>query len=174
MIIKNVTLFCGGEFVMKILLKNITEKTMEYIDEVACESIDNNGDNIKFNDNINFNGTLRKGEDYVEIAGLVTANFVTNCHACGEEAKNSIKFEIFETYRREPADDEYELIGDEVNFDEMVLENIRLNLPIRILCKEDCMGVCLMCGKNLNREECGCEREVKKESPFDVLNKLLD
>ena len=159
---------------MKLLLKNITERLMDYSGEVVCESIENNGDNIKFEDNIKFDGTLRKGVDFVEISGVVTAKFVTNCHACGEEAKSSVEFEIFETYRREPADSEYELVGDEVDFDVMILENVRLNLPIKILCKEDCLGVCLMCGKNLNRENCDCKMEEKKESPFDVLNKLLD
>lgn len=159
---------------MKLLIKNITEKLMEYSGEVVCESIDNNGDNIKFVDNIKFDGNLRKGVDFVEISGKIFANFVTNCHACGEEAKSDIEFEIFETYRRDPGDGEYELIGDEVDFDEMILENIRLNLPIKILCKDDCKGVCTMCGKNLNHENCKCEKDDKKESPFDILNKLLD
>ena len=159
---------------MKLLIKNITEKLMEYSGEVICDSIENNGDIIKFPDNIKFSGTLRKGVDFVEISGMVNADFVTNCHACGDEARCDVSFEIFETYRREPGDSEYELIGDEVDFDEMILENIRLNLPIKILCKEDCLGVCLICGKNLNLEKCGCEMEEKKESPFDILNKLLD
>lgn len=159
---------------MKILIKNITEKAMEYTGEVICKGISNNGDDIKFVDNIRFNGTLRKGEDFVEISGEVGANFVTNCHACGDEAQSEIKFDIFETYRREPADEEYHLVGDEVDFDEMILENVRLNLPIKILCKEECKGICAMCGKKLNDGECGCTREDKKDSPFDVLNKLLD
>ena len=159
---------------MKILIKNITERAMEYIDEVVCKSMDNNGDAIKFDNNIKFNGTLRKGEDFVEITGMVTANFTTSCHACGEEAKNAISFDIFETYRREPADGEFPLVGDEVDFDEMVLENIRLNLPVRILCKEDCKGVCLMCGNNLNKGTCDCKADNDRVSPFDVLNKLLD
>jgi len=159
---------------MKLLIKNITENLMEYSGEVVCDSIENNGDSIKFIHNIKFNGSLKKGIDFVEISGTVSADFVTNCHACGEEAKSNIEFDIFETYRREPADSEYELVGDEVDFDEMILENLRLNLPIKILCKEGCLGVCLMCGKNLNREICDCKREEKKESPFDVLNKLLD
>jgi len=159
---------------MKILIKSITEGLMNYTGEVVCESIDNNGDNIKFENNIKFNGTLKKGVDFVEISGKISATFVTNCHACGEEAKSDIEFEIFETYRRESADSEYELVGDEVDFDEMILENVRLNLPVKILCKEDCKGVCLICGKNLNREKCDCLKEEKKESPFDVLNKLLD
>ena len=159
---------------MKVLIKNISEKLMEYSGEVVCDSVENNGDSIKFLDNIKFDGKIKKGIDFVEISGIVTANFVTNCHACGEVARNEVTFEIFETYRREPGDSEYELIGDEVDFDEMILENLRLNLPIRILCKEDCLGVCLICGKNLNREKCGCEMTEKRESPFDVLNKLLD
>jgi len=159
---------------MKLLIKNITENLMEYSGEVVCDSIENNGDSIKFIDNIKFCGTLRKGVDFVEVTGLVTANFVTSCHACGNEAKSSIFFEIFETYRREPADSEYELIGDEVEFDEMILENVRLNLPVKILCKDDCKGVCLICGKNLNCEKCDCEIVESKPSPFDVLNKLLD
>jgi len=159
---------------MKMLIKNITEKLMEYSGEVVCDTIENNGDSISFPDNIRFDGTLRKGVDFVEISGNITANFVTNCHSCGETAKSNIEFEIFETYRREPADSEYELFGDEVDFDEMILENVRLNLPIKILCKDDCKGVCLICGKNLNRESCDCEKEEKSESPFDVLNKLLD
>ena len=158
---------------MKILLKNISEKNMEYASEVACDSIFNNGDEIKFN-NIKFDGTLRKGEDFVEISGSVIADFATNCHACGEEAKNVIDFDIFEIYRRDPAEGEFTLVGDEVDFDEMLLENIRLNLPIRILCKEDCNGVCLMCGKNLNKEKCDCKTDNDRVSPFDVLNKLLD
>ena len=159
---------------MKILLKNIKENLMEYSGEVICESILNNGDDIKFIDNIKFDGNLRKGEDFVEISGKVNVKFATNCHACGEETKGEVEFDIFATYRREPADEEYQLIGDEVDFDEMILENVRLNLPIKILCKEECKGICPICKKNLNNGECGCKVDEKKDSPFDVLNKLLD
>lgn len=159
---------------MKILLKNITEKTMEYEDEILCNSIDNNGDNIKLPNNIKFSGTLRKGTDFVEISGSVCADFVTSCHLCGEEAKGKIEFEIFETYRREPGEEEYALIGDEVDFDDMIFENLRLNLPIKFLCSENCKGVCTVCGKNLNNGECGCLKGEEPTSPFDVLKKLLD
>ena len=159
---------------MKILLKNITENAMKYNGEVVCKSIFNNGDDIKFLENIKFNGTLRKGEDFVEISGTVTADFATSCHACGEEAKVKVSFDIFTTYRREPAEDEYELEGNEVDFDKMILENIRLNLPVKILCKEDCKGICPICRKNLNVEKCDCKTDGKTDSPFDVLNKLLD
>ena len=57
---------------------------------------------------------------------------------------------------------------DEIELDEMILDNLRLNLPVRFVCKEDCKGVCTKCGKNLNFEKCECVEE-RKPSPFDVL-----
>lgn len=160
---------------MKMLLKNIKDERMEYRGEVECKSIENNGDEILFVKPVIFSGTLRKGEDFVEISGTVEASYETNCHACGEKATCDMEFEIFETFRREPADEEYELIGSEVDFDEMILENIRLNLPIKILCKDDCKGVCTMCGKNLNFDSCDCViEEEKKESPFAGLKDLFN
>lgn len=159
---------------MKILLKNIKENLMQYTGEVECKNILNNGDDIKFEDNIKFEGNLRKGEDFVEIKGKVNVKFITNCHACGDEARGKVEFEIFEVYRRMPSDDEYELIGDEVDFDDMILENIRLNLPIKILCRKECKGICPTCKKNLNDGECNCKLETKKSSPFDILTEMMD
>jgi len=158
---------------MKILIKNITENLMDYEGSVECEKLVNNGDEVLFLKPIKFVGTLKKGVDFVEIFGKVFATFNTNCHLCGKETEKELEFEIFETYRREPGEDEYELIGDEVDFDEMILENFRLNFPIRILCKDDCKGICPVCGKDLNFEKCDCSNNEKTNSPFDVLNKLI-
>ncbi len=159
---------------MKILIKNISENLMDYEGKVDCNVLSNNGDEIKFNDGVKFKGTLRKGEDFVEISGNVFADFITACHLCGKDAKGKVEFDIFETYRREPADEEYELVGNEVDFDNMILENVRLNLPVKILCKEDCKGVCPICKKDLNDGPCDCNISDDKNSPFDVLKKLLD
>jgi uncharacterized protein len=53
------------------------------------------------------------------------------------------------------------------------MNNLRLNLPVRFLCKEDCKGVCTKCGKNLNEGECECVPE-EKSSPFDILKNKFD
>lgn len=158
---------------MKILLKSITENLMNYEGNVECENLVNNGDEIDFIEPIKFSGTLKKGIDFVEISGKVLANFTTSCHLCGEKTEKELEFEIFETYRREPGEDEYELIGEEVDFDDMILENFRLNLPVRILCKEDCKGICPKCSKNLNAEKCDCSNIEKTNPAFDILNKLI-
>ena len=34
-----------------------------------------------------------------------------------------------------------------------------VSLPLRVLCREDCKGLCTVCGQDLNQRECGCERK---------------
>ncbi len=36
--------------------------------------------------------------------------------------------------------------------DEIIMEN-----PVRILCRQDCRGLCPFCGANLNHEKCNCK-----------------
>ncbi len=46
--------------------------------------------------------------------------------------------------------------NERIELDELVLEQLELSLPIRILCQEDCQGLCAQCGTNLNGESCDC------------------
>lgn len=48
--------------------------------------------------------------------------------------------------------------GDAVDLDELVREQIMLALPSRRLCREECKGLCPVCGADLNAGECECER----------------
>lgn len=153
---------------MKIFTKKISESGTLYKDEIKLESFENNGDELKFLTPIIFEGELKKGNDFVEVNGKISLGYTVSCHLCGKEFSRQDEIDIFEIYRREPTEDEYLLAGDEIDLDEMILDNLRLNLPVRFLCKEDCKGVCTKCGKDLNEEECGCVLE-EKTSPFDVL-----
>lgn len=56
--------------------------------------------------------------------------------------------------------DEYSFItGTELDADDLVHNELLLQWPLRVLCREDCKGICSRCGANLNIEECGCERQ---------------
>lgn len=50
--------------------------------------------------------------------------------------------------------------NEEINLDELVLEQLELSLPIRVLCREDCRGLCSECGADLNVEQCQCEKPI--------------
>jgi len=43
-----------------------------------------------------------------------------------------------------------------IDIDALVREQIRLALPFRLLCREDCRGLCPQCGADLNHETCRC------------------
>ena len=54
-------------------------------------------------------------------------------------------------------DDELIVCEDaKLDLDTLIIDDILLSLPTKILCREDCKGLCLTCGKNLNEGECGC------------------
>ena len=41
--------------------------------------------------------------------------------------------------------------------DAELLELLELSFPSKMLCDEDCKGLCQKCGKNLNEGECSCD-----------------
>jgi uncharacterized protein len=153
---------------MKIFTKKISESGTLYKDELKLDAFESNGDELKFVKPIVFEGELKKGNDFVEVNGNIKLEYSVSCHLCGNEFIRNDCIGIFEIYRREPTEDEYLLSGDEIELDDMIMDNLRLNLPVRFLCKEDCKGVCTKCGKNLNDGECECVPE-EKSSPFDIL-----
>lgn len=57
--------------------------------------------------------------------------------------------------------------------DDLVLEDLLLNQPSKLLCQDDCRGLCMSCGKNLNDGLCGC-RQDSGDPRMAVLKQLLD
>ena len=56
--------------------------------------------------------------------------------------------------------DEETYAGKEIDLAAAVREQILLQIPSSPLCREDCVGLCTRCGKDLNEGECGCDRAV--------------
>jgi len=60
--------------------------------------------------------------------------------------------------------------GDGIEFDDVVTEQVILSVPMKVICKTDCRGLCPVCGTNLNVEKCGCP-PTAEISPFSSLKK---
>jgi uncharacterized protein len=61
--------------------------------------------------------------------------------------------------------------GEVIEVDQLVAEQIFLALPVKVLCSEDCKGICPGCGANLNEEACRC-RADRGQSPFEKLKSI--
>ena len=47
--------------------------------------------------------------------------------------------------------------GDGLFLADVLAEQVNLALPMKVICRSDCRGLCPNCGANLNHEECRCE-----------------
>ena len=60
----------------------------------------------------------------------------------------------------EDVDDKSFMDGYELNVETFVYNEVISNWPAKILCKEDCKGICPKCGQTLNMGDCGCDTFV--------------
>jgi uncharacterized protein len=63
------------------------------------------------------------------------------------------------SFRPEDADREW-FDGRTIDLDPILREQVLLALPMNLVCKETCRGLCPVCGEDLNEKRCECEREV--------------
>ena len=120
----------------------------------------------------------------VFIRGTVDVTLSIPCGRCLEEVPTQICFDIDKKLDiREGVliDDEMEendyLIGFELDVDKLVYAEILVNWPMKVLCKEDCEGICKVCGMNLNKGDCGCQRtelDPRMAAIQDIFNKFKE
>ena len=82
---------------------------------------------------------------------------------CLEDVNTVIPFDIDEEVSVDADDndeEQYFIESHYVDTDKMLYTEILLSMPPKVLCKEDCKGICTVCGHNLNDGECGCDRFV--------------
>lgn len=63
--------------------------------------------------------------------------------------------------KKEDFEDTQYIVDDCLDVDKIIRDELLLAWPAKILCKEDCKGLCSVCGHDLNAGDCGCDREVK-------------
>jgi uncharacterized protein len=125
-------------------------------------------------------GVRKAGESFYIHADLI-GNLTTNCHKCLEEFQHRVtpSFDVVvqrsrtgvATESRE-GDDFISLPYGTTRFslESYIYENLVLDIPMKILCRDDCRGLCSGCGVNLNAEKCRCDAPA--EPGWDALKKL--
>ena len=68
-----------------------------------------------------------------------------------------IDLNLSEEEREEKEEDSSFVEGDELDVEELVRNELIVQWPIRVLCKDDCKGICSRCGANLNIQTCDCD-----------------
>lgn len=96
------------------------------------------------------------------------------CTRCLTEWDEEITVSASQVFEPEPDDDGYALGRDDtVDLAGPVRDEAALAIPVRPLCRQDCLGLCPTCGTDLNRSPCGGHVETS-ESPFDALKGMFE
>ena len=129
---------------------------------------------------VDVSGFIRKVRDNIFFEGNLETVLETQCCRCLEEAYLPLKTEFSYTLLPEAGTvkEEIELktedlevgyySGEVIDLAPMILEQILLQAPMKILCNESCKGLCSHCGINLNVASCDC-RSVSIDGRLSVL-----
>ncbi|HVF54756.1 MAG TPA: DUF177 domain-containing protein [Pyrinomonadaceae bacterium] len=118
-------------------------------------------------------GRASRKRDEVRLRGTIKTEVEMPCDRCLRSTRVPVEVEFDAGFipaeRERGATENVELQqedlsvsvfeGETINIDELVREQILLALPIRLLCTEDCKGLCPHCGADLNAEQCSCDRK---------------
>ncbi len=72
--------------------------------------------------------------------------------------EDEIDMNISAAERAQNLDETEYISGYDLDVDRLIYEEILLGFPTKVLCDEECKGLCKVCGHNLNEGECGCDR----------------
>jgi len=103
--------------------------------------------------------------DGILVRGSLGFTLILGCARCLEPQTIEREVQVAELFldpaKQVDEDDElepgYELVDDATAIDlsTMVRDALIIDLPVRILCRDDCQGLCPTCGTDRNREDCG-------------------
>ena len=135
--------------------------------DIDLEDVD-----LRLAGDVRVRGEISKRSAQLEVKGSISAAAELDCTRCLEPVSQDLNFEFAVSFvapenfatdkEREIAAEDLDidvLESDRINLAEVVREQILLNLPEQVFCKEDCKGLCQKCGANRNLIDCRCDSD---------------
>ncbi len=135
---------------MRIEVDKIKEEEIELTEDVDAGSWDLSSFDVKFVGKIHLRcGFSRIGKEII-VNAEVAINREIICSRCLTQSNQAVKqdFKFFFNVND---------LGNFLDVDSSIREEILLNFPMKVLCSPDCKGICPRCNTNLNTEKCRCK-----------------
>jgi uncharacterized protein len=127
----------------------------------------------RFDGPVRVHGTLRKVSTQLFVQGVSEGTLIAECDRCLAEVRRAVEaplnlfYQVTPDARNAQSDDAADVQSihpeqDAIVLDGEVRQSLLLEVPLKVLCRDDCAGLCPGCGANLNTEACRCE-----EPPID-------
>lgn len=123
-------------------------------------------------------GEVRNTAGVLQLTGTAQTTLHGTCDRCASSFERAVSFPINAVLVTELANDNgdedlwtFLLEGNDADLDDIITTAFVLGMDSKLLCKDDCKGLCCRCGKNLNDGPCDCQPEI--DPRFAVLQQLL-
>jgi uncharacterized protein len=154
---------------MRIELENLESGKGDFAHVYQPDDLNPIDERIRLIEPATVSGTVRKSRHDVFVDGHLDTRAQVECDRCLQQVELPVSADFSLEYipgseyeSSEVAElGEAELAvavfdGETIDVDEIVKEQILLAVPTRVLCREDCKGICPECGKDRNTGECTC------------------
>lgn len=174
---------------LKVKLETLKhEKNLKIDESFEWEYLDFEGNVYRYSKPVDVNLEVEFDVGKIYAHGKVKTQIIHPCDRCLEPVELDIDGNIEAYYLLERNVKEIESSSGEIgtfyhdpqaefiDFTDRVIEAIILEIPMKVLCKPDCKGLCPYCGVNLNEHPdhiCDQNEDEKKDSPFYVLKKKI-
>lgn len=164
---------------MKIRISNLSEGVHHYD---FLEDASELGLDERFIGQVAVKAELEKskGQFFLRVKLKAVGRFT--CDRCVDEFEMDLSndYRMAYVYSREDAEgydeDEIAFISENTNVIDIsddVRQFVILSVPLKLLCKEECLGLCSTCGVNLNHEECKCHKDAV-DSRLETLRSMVN
>ena len=149
---------------MRVAVEDIREGVSTF--ELTCgsEDIGLEVEDLYFIDPVTVRLKLFKQSDKVYVKAELSVAIELQCARCLSLVHRILEGALEIQYRPMPKMARYPLddigigyyLGEYIDLSDDFRESLLLELPARVLCSEDCKGLCPQCGQDLNEEKCDC------------------
>ena len=127
-----------------------------------------------FRSPVHVTGEIRNSTGIVSIKAKAEFTLDLTCDRCAASFDRTFSTPIEHVLVTELNDEDNDevIVVDSLRYDAepLVREDILLSLPTKVLFRDDCLGICPRCGKDLNDGPCDCEKEY--DPRWDALLQL--
>lgn len=158
---------------MKVAIEKITEGVHPFHFEASPELLTLQTDDVRLPKPILVDGTLSVAGGNLVVQARIVTLAEYECSRCLETFSEELTGEMAVLYEQKAESraaekarvdesedvDNLALDAKEIDLTKRVEEALYVAVPMRPLCREDCLGLCPHCGVDLNKQRCGCRTE---------------
>ena len=169
---------------VRIELDSFASRKSGFAHKYAGGELNFSDERIRLVENPEISGVLTRDDEKITVKGKLAGQVQVDCDRCLQPITIPVAADFHLTYVTpaqyqagnvaELESDDLELSifdGEGIDLDDVTREQILLAVPERVLCREDCRGICPVCGTDRNLTECTCER-TETDPRWAALNDL--